>query len=81
MKFKTENEKLTIFKILNLNWLNLICLKILNIQMSLMQCKNSKILNAINKLSCCILTWIECLIFSFVFVVIGMYNLNTTDKQ
>ena len=43
--------------------------------MSLMQCKNSKILNAINKLSCCILTWIECLIFSFVFVVIGMYNL------
>ena len=43
--------------------------------MSLMQCKNLKILNAINKLSCCILTWIECLIFSFVFVVIGMYNL------
>ena len=40
-----------------------------------MQCKNLKILNAINKLSCCILTWIECLIFSFVFVVIGMYNL------
>ena len=26
-------------------------------------------------LSCCILTWIECLIFSFVFVVVGMYNL------
>ena len=26
-------------------------------------------------LSFCILTWIECLIFSFVFVVIGMYNL------
>ena len=44
--------------------------------MSLMQCKNLKILNAINKLSCCILTWIECLIFSFVFVVIGMYNLH-----
>ena len=43
--------------------------------MSLMQCKNSKILNAINKLSCGILTWIECLIFSFVFVVIGMNNL------
>ena len=43
--------------------------------MSLMQCKNLKIPNAINKLSCCILTWIECLIFSFVFVVIGMYNL------
>ena len=42
-----------------------------------MQCKNSKILNAINNifLSCCILTWIECLIFSFVFVVVGMYNL------
>ena len=42
------------------NWLNLICLKILNIQMSLMQCKNSKIQNAINNifLSCCILTWI-----------------------
>ena len=45
--------------------------------MSLMQCKNSKIQNAINNifLSCCILTWIECLIFSFVFVVVGMYNL------
>ena len=45
--------------------------------MSLMQCKNSKILNAINNifLSCCFLTWIECLIFSFVFVVIGMYDL------
>ena len=43
--------------------------------MSLMQCKNSKLPNAINELSCCILTWIECLIFSFVFVVIGMYNL------
>ena len=26
-------------------------------------------------LSFCILTWIECLIFSLVFVVIGMYNL------
>ena len=36
-----------------------------------MQCKNSKIQNAINN----ILTWIECLIFSFVFVVVGMYNL------
>ena len=45
--------------------------------MSLMQCKNSKIPNTINNifLSCCILTWIECLIFRFVFVVIGMYNL------
>ena len=45
--------------------------------MSLMQCKNSKIPNAIKNifLPCCILTWIECLIFSFVFVVIGMYNL------
>ena len=47
--------------------------------MSLMQCKNSKIQNAINNifLSCCIPTWIECLIFSFVyvFVVVGMYNL------
>ena len=43
-----------------------------------MQCKNSKIQNAINNifLSCCILTWIECLIFSFVFVVVGMYNLG-----
>ena len=42
-----------------------------------MQCINSTIQNAINYivLSCCILTWIECLIFSFVFVVIGMYNL------
>ena len=42
--------------------------------------KTSKIQNAINNifLSCCILTWIhwiECLIFSFVFVVVGMYNL------
>ena len=50
--------------------------------MSLMQCKNSKIQNAINNfiyfLSCCIPTWIECLIFSFVYVVVvvvGMYNL------
>ena len=44
--------------------------------MSLMQCKN-KIHNAINNLyflSYCILTWIECLIFNFVFVVVGMYN-------
>ena len=43
-----------------------------------MQCKNSKIQNAINNifLSCCILTWIECLIFSFVFVeLVGMYHL------
>ena len=45
--------------------------------MSLMQCKNLKIPNAINDIffSCCIPTWIQCLIFSFVFVVIGMYNL------
>ena len=44
-----------------------------------MQFKNSKIQNAINNifLSCYILTvtWIECLIFSFVFVVVGMYNI------
>ena len=42
-----------------------------------MQCINSTIQKAINNisLSCCILTWIECLTFSFVFVVIGMYNL------
>ena len=42
-----------------------------------MQCKNSKIQNAISNifLSCCILTWIECLIFSSVFVVVGIYNL------
>ena len=51
-----------------------------------MQCKNSKIQNAMQSviyfLSCCILTWIECLIFSFVFVVVGMCNLiHTTDKQ
>ena len=40
-----------------------------------MQCKNSKIQNANNNiLSCCILTWIESLIFSFVFVVVGMYT-------
>ena len=43
--------------------------------MSLMQCKNSKIPNAINNIFFVILTWIECLIFSLVFVVIGMYNL------
>ena len=44
--------------------------------MRLMQCKDSKIPNAINNIFfvICILTWIECLIFSFVFVVIGMYN-------
>ena len=44
-----------------------------------MQCKNSKIKNAINNifLPCCILTVtsLEYLIFSFVFVVVGMYNL------
>ena len=42
-----------------------------------MQCKNSKIQNAMSNifLSCCILTWIKCLIFSFVFVVVTMYNL------
>ena len=47
-----------------------------------MQCKNSKIPNAINNifscchiLSCCIQTWIEGLIFRFVIIVIGMYNL------
>ena len=40
-----------------------------------MQCKNSKIQNAINNILLYILTWIECLIFSFVFVVVGMYNL------
>ena len=46
-----------------------------------MQCKNSEIIkkiqNAINNifLSCCILTSIEYLIFSFTFVVVGMYNL------
>ena len=41
--------------------------------MSLMQCKNSKNPNAINNIfwSCCILTWFECLIFSFVFVIVG----------
>ena len=48
--------------------------------MSLMQCKNSKIQNAINNIFFVMLyskflTWIECLIFSFVFVVVGMYNL------
>ena len=42
--------------------------------MSLMQSKNSKIPNAINNIFF-ILIWTECLIFSFVFVVIGMYNL------
>ena len=46
--------------------------------MSLMQCKNSEcnqnaIKNIFFVMFC--LTWIECLIFSFVFVVIGMYNL------
>ena len=45
--------------------------------MSLMQCKNSKIPNAINNIFFIMLhlTWIEYLIFSFVFVVIGMYKL------
>ena len=44
--------------------------------MSFNAVKNSKIQNAVSNifLSCCILTWIECLIFSFVFVVVGMYN-------
>ena len=42
-----------------------------------MQCKNSKIQNAINNivLSCCILTWNECLMFSLLLVIVGMYNL------
>ena len=42
-----------------------------------MQCKNSKfrMQSVIYFLSCCIPTWIECLIFRFVFVVVGMYNL------
>ena len=44
-----------------------------------MQCKNSKIQNANNNIYFVMLysmlTWIECLIFSFVFVVVGMYNL------
>ena len=44
--------------------------------MSLMQCKNSKILNAIKNIFCVMLySNIECLVFSFVFVVVGMYNL------
>ena len=48
--------------------------------MSLMQCKTQKfrMQSIIYFLSCCILTWIECLILSFVFVVVvvvGMYNL------
>ena len=43
--------------------------------MSLMQCKKFRMQSIIYFLSFCILTWIECLIFSFVFVVIGMYNL------
>ena len=48
LKQKIKNEQS--FKILNFDWINLICLKILNIQMSLMQCKNSKIQNAINNI-------------------------------
>ena len=45
--------------------------------MSLMQCKTQKfqIQSIIYFLSCCILTRIECLVFSFVFVAVGMYNL------
>ena len=45
--------------------------------MSLMQCKNSKIPNAINNIFFVMLysNMIECLIFSFVFVAVGMYNL------
>ena len=31
-------------------------------------------------LSCCILTWIECLIISSVFVAVGMYNLILTGS-
>ena len=37
--------------------------------------KKFRMQSVIYFLSCCILTWIECLIFSFVFIVIGMYNL------
>ena len=44
-----------------------------------MQCINSVIQTAVNNifLSCCklILTWIECFIFSLVFVAVAMYNL------
>ena len=48
----------------------------LNIQMSLMHVKTQKfrMQSVIYFLSCCILTWIQRLIFSFVFVVVGMYN-------
>ena len=35
-----------------------------------------RMLSVIYFLSCCILTWIECLICSFVFVVVGVYNLK-----
>ena len=45
-----------------------------------MQCKNSKIQNAMSNIFFVMLypkflTWIKCLIFSFVFVVVSMYNL------
>ena len=45
--------------------------------MSLMQCKTQqfRMQSMIYFLSYYILTLIECLIFSFVFVVVGMYNL------
>ena len=45
--------------------------------MSLMQCKNSKIQNAINNIFFDMLypNMDVCLIFSFVFVIVGMYNL------
>ena len=45
--------------------------------MSLMQCKNSKIQKAINNIFFDMLytNMDKCLIFSFVFVIVGMYNL------
>ena len=67
-----------ILKILNLNWLNLICLKSTehsNEFYCSVKTQKFRMPSIIYFLLCCILTLIECLIFSFVFVVVGMFNL------
>ena len=72
---KKIKNRITIPKILNVNWLNLICLKYTEHSNEFNAVLKLRMQSIVHFLSCCILTWIECLIFNFVFVVIGMYNL------
>ena len=49
-KIEKKNQKLTILKILNLNWLNLVCFKNTEHLNEFMQCINTTIQNAINNI-------------------------------